>query len=1283
MIPVRPHVRGVFAARNFQKEILPQQRKIIQRITADVLQIGLSEVDVEMVLRKTGLPNNAYLSDAMSRQPHQSFLIDGPKGAGKTTLLVNLRCLLQQIGPNGVSRKEPHAFDLREVKGPFMEYSGRDLAQCQRLAVDGASRYLVHALPLIRPDSMEDHESVMETVFAEMTAQIAGEIDHSKNSASKEAAERRTALKKLKEDLHGDVAKGWYFARKFGVEALLNDSISYEDYIDRRSEQAVVSHQRVNRWKEFVSRYLDTFSSQLLAIFIDDTDVSAELSADLLHTIRMFFCHPRIVVVMAGNLHATRQRLLSRAMADTAQAYRGLRSPQSFTASFWRNFERESLEEYLAKVLPRPYRHFIKPSQLDAAMLLRSPDELATGPSLVDYCSEQMRVRLPEFLKERATTVRTGASDRQLRVSRYERLLDLSQKQNRYHKEAENHIALWLLRNHYIAQISPQTARHINQFRAMIERPNPPIDLDTSARRVMVALFTHPGNHPVLQRQTDYDSDAAAWMNQQEVRTKWRGARWLQLNELRLPIGSPAYELLLFRWDLILARPESAWLSPGFATSMLPEPSGRKIWAPEVWQCEDRDAPSRFLGYPGKGDSKGSPAWQIIDLPNSRVRFRQEMLGLARVFSSPIIPANCLYFKDLRTIPDLAWSWDEKEDDSEYRRFFDQFPVRNVDNMFRLDRYDPRNDYFRDVVLVFASYPLVQAVPSEEFIVGAKPLHEVELSDLHALLDNDSKPAPDTGDARKTGPAVSDTRKALALQELKACSSGLANQLRKALSGHEKAILHAKPKTIHTLSPPKLAFYYAQNSSVSSSSSQQRWFGSGPSGGEKAHDNSNAVENVQKLVSHLFPRYHRILNDVRRSYHAMRIFEGDIQNYSRILKLQREGSQSGNSGTIEFAPWPTPFEHSRNDSYTIVGLAKFRSLLGLALTAPDAVRDADPSSDPGGVFDSRYWAPSLDKEKAPDRMACLVQPFSSSVVEHIERGEPHGDRLIARIGVGCFNHNFYHPGERMPPTDRSELISKAAYRFEFRQNENSEGPFAKRKWTRAGLGTSHPSTDEPESFAALLRELATETAPDENGIKSLRFRPLFDTNDEFDAHLSRMYRSLLLTLWGIGPCLSSLIHLEVMGRHYGSLGDDGLNVKLEAIGRQLDDWEVSLSFGMTAVVALARTLEVNLAKDLKIAQDFNDAKLKADRKAKDNDDLAQLWKRFPKYCAMPDISIAPLGLRLFSEGPAPDVERRFSGIIADTLMRLQLGQYYVIQLRGAFRAMWRSLSPAPDKTPAT
>ncbi|MEM8971886.1 MAG: hypothetical protein AAGD43_07495 [Pseudomonadota bacterium] len=1313
---------GVFTAKIFY-ELLPQHQKIMLRVVSKIVDLGREERQTESAYGVNGEAD--YVRDIAGRQPHLTFLIDGPKGSGKTTLLVNLKSVLECLGPHNQTKDIPNKALADGVLEQFenaAEFS--DVPdELSTWNVHEHPRKLVHALPVIRPDAMETSETIIESVFAEMTAQIESKRKVARQSESftvwseqdwhkGEPPELKVSQKaeELKDDLHRNVAKGWYFARRMGVEALMNDSLDFDEYISRRAAEAAVSHRRIAHWSKFVTNYLSFFEAQFLGIFIDDTDVSAELTADLVHSIRMFFSHPRIVIVMAGNLHTMRQRLLARAMTVQSEALRGLRDTSSFTAKFWRDFERDNLEEYLSKVLPRPYRHFISSSTGDTQHLL------ANDKTFADFCTEEMEKRIEDYLKDRQTTRMRNQSDAQVRSARYEQLLGVARQPN-FQVESENFISLWLLRNHYAEALTPPTARHMNQFRAMVERPTSGTDWQRS-RRVIVALFTQPNNSAIVQRQTDYEADAAAWINQQRVSSCWRGARWIKINELKIPAGTPAYDQMLFRLDLELAKPASSRLDINIPFGLLPEPAGRKVWAPEIWETDSRDDLRSYLNLL---DQPGEPTWQFVELPNHEVRLRQDLQGIGRTLSSPVIPANCLYFKDLRSIPDVAWIWDEETDD-DYRRRFGQFPVRNIDNLFRLDRYDPRNHYFREIVLVFASFPLSQPVPTSEFIDDSQPLHVLELKQLRFNGDASDKQTTSTsGRSNNQGAEQRDTR-ILQFEQLIEISNILAERYKVIFIGNDKPLLSISRKDVSRLKASQL------KSEKPIKGAMKTW--------------SNDLPDPANIISKLIPRYHRILNDVRRSNHALRILEQDLNNYAHIGKVLPDKSKGadGSSYYSKSRNWPSPFNHSRNDRYALMSLDKFRSVMGLpsirrSYDLAEGTLKKDIKYHPGPT-DLRYWVPISARDGKRDN---LEQPFSRCISEALFPERDYAEdqvtlqsdnRLPANRRGGLFLGKLC-PNVNERSNKRRSSLETWTWRFTLVRPDPEEAPqkdlnpeeqklyellkalFAERDWSAVredgtSLECGTDNENERKSFAQVLCK--SVIYPDDNEwetMDEILKGHLIDSKRLEDSDRSRALRSILLFLWGTAPCLPSIIHLEIMGRyyrwarHYGrckselesisnairAANQQGANnrerrlrrrearllarlrpefeICVHEISEHLDDWEITLAYSISSVVALATSLEYNLKQDLSNFDAPVNSTASGASQADDEDSR-------PMFSPLPDMQISALGLRLFMHDDGRESDEtnlKFSGVIGDVLLRLQLSLYYIQDLRRTFRGL--------------
>jgi hypothetical protein len=182
----------------------------------------------------------------------------------------------------------------------------------------------------------------------------------------------------------------------------------------------------------------------------------------------------------------------------------------------------------------------------------------------------------------------------------------------------------------------------------------------------------------------------------------------------------------------------------------------------------------------------------------------------------------------------------------------------------------------------------------------------------------------------------------------------------------------------------------------------------------------------------------------------------------------------------------------------------------------------------------------------------------------------------------------------------------------------------------------------------------------------------------------RVMRSKLLFLWGIGPCLTSLIHLEVMGRIYAGveratdehMGTDGTADTLspgykdkewqearrkgfdESAAKALDildEWYTTLATAEALVYLGAVALETNLTAD------FDD--IAPGTGAGSSNDGGS--RTDPQFRPMPDFSIHTLGLRLYDVDPSSqlkDGQGAFGGIVRDVLMRLRIGQIYAENL---------------------
>src|SRR5260221_1235290 len=118
----------------------------------------------------------------------------------------------------------------------------------------------------------------MEMIFAAMT----DEIDHRITATSRNAIRTASpdAGETLKNELRDNVERGWYFAKRFGLDAIIRDSIDYGDLVERFESESRASSNRIHAWRAYVDKYLDFVEADALVILLDDSDVLPELTQD-------------------------------------------------------------------------------------------------------------------------------------------------------------------------------------------------------------------------------------------------------------------------------------------------------------------------------------------------------------------------------------------------------------------------------------------------------------------------------------------------------------------------------------------------------------------------------------------------------------------------------------------------------------------------------------------------------------------------------------------------------------------------------------------------------------------------------------------------------------------------------------------------------------------------------------------------------------------------------------------------------------------------------------------
>jgi hypothetical protein len=645
----RPGVTG--AAIVDPENLFRSQLTILRRVLTGIYEIADREAENEV--KETG-----YRADQDTQHPHQVFLIDGARGSGKTSLLLTIQHNLKYLGRprnwrlgDAAKSPPPRLFsDQDDKSGQISRFHNEHRGP-------ESQRQTAFYLPVLFPSDLEMGQSIMEGLVALMIRSIK-EMRKYKESAKQEGLEQwKKEADALVKKANSEVAKGWFLSKNAGIDAILRDSADYKDYLDKRGEANVASFERVEVWRDFVTRFLHFFRSELLVVFFDDTDVAPETTRDILHTMRIFLDHPRIVTVIAANLHAMRQSVLLDGMGELRIPMGALRNEAIASARDWRRYVRRQIEEYLEKVLPRPFRQYIQvdhgPANIRRVSTFEQKNDTERSPgrpSAIAGMRQSRKSNDPnesdfqkifpdienfDYLCGNMLNKCRDAFLEKKQEAHFRSLDDCQEIADENERTAiENYMAWWILRHWYAEALRPRSARHMNAMREFAgikfedsNRDAP--SAGTPRKRLAVVLFESPDNFELIQRFGDEDKRVVQWLLRQKVQSAWRDQRYIEIDDRKIHERTYSYQYLFFRIDLGIAMPVHENVDETPPRGFLPEPSGPNLVGFR-----------RF--FPGMSTSR--------------------LFGVARDLHHTLIPANCIYMADIDALPDIAWKTTTQED---------------------------------------------------------------------------------------------------------------------------------------------------------------------------------------------------------------------------------------------------------------------------------------------------------------------------------------------------------------------------------------------------------------------------------------------------------------------------------------------------------------------------------------------------------------------------------------------------------------------------------------------
>lgn len=1177
-------------------------------------------------------PDDLLSVDSGFDRPHQVFSIDGARGAGKTYVLLTLVHAVRTI-----SNHWPDGFagDDTSYKAWWDFVDG---AKSDRHQSGERFKQLAHVIQIIFPSDMEREETVMERIFVSMKRMLDDELGQRKGSSRDDDVRRK--LDDLRTELVRKIVPGWHFSKVEGREVILRDAVDYADYSDLFEVEAEKSVLRIEIWRRFLSNFLDHFSTAVLVVFLDDSDVHPDVTEDILRTVRMFLNHPRVVTVLAGNLRSMRSLLLHKAMRVLAQSMNALGNKGAPTANDWRRVERRGVEDYLEKVLPQSQRIFVQ----QPVQSLQGGDEeeprddfkKIANISLNDLCQQILEKTRQDFLHHKfmlAINLAQTQSDRPGAESR---------------RDLGEFLSWWVFRNQYQDALAPRSARQIRTMSDYYVRK----ERDTSiwkgvpgGRRLIMALFENPANFSLIQQFNDHDINVTTWLQDQYIDSEWVGPRRFHVNGRMLDRGQFGYDYIRFRLDVGLAMPLRQNAEEAIPLNLLPVPHGRTHLR-------------RFFH------------------PQQMAR-RHRRLGVCQWIDHAVIPANCIYLHDLDALPDRSLlsgkvdklrqsrSTDVLDREGGISRrglgqgYWETWLAHNWVDLIAdfQDEYTYR--YFADVVCVSQTY--MNTVPTSDMLRLLDPpsLIQEQEEGIYEFFWREEF----SRFAYSTSPQLTD-------REQLRFTPRHWNQILRG-DGSRKHDLAAR--MVFVLSPFK-----KNREAILTQSDTLAWRNPGDDAELQAR-----FANSEKQLKEVFPRYERIrmrslalyaaiINDVRRAWHAIRIFDLSMGALGRM-------------GSLAAAT------QGRDDER--VSFAVLASQDRLTMQTAESIRKQ---------FNASPWTEKLLEAFAGGKIREAVQTCVLECLETITAGTRVAPEPMPSLTVEAIKGEYKRIARSTNITTKqgdivktlgelTEFLLLTDETYDRGHSEKDDygrwvrtlravgrvmapdwpdcGEHSDDTWDKAGDETSYDGTinlgdvDELKKVKWTLEVLI----PKSERLRVRKMKGDHDPSEDDVRRVSRSARNFVLLLYGLAPSLPALVHCHLMGilreaeltyqaaerTRAEADGDADAERQADAAkadaGRLYDDVKTQLSTWVDLVVSLAVALRYIRVRYLHLhialwLQQMNDMRTEKDRihtkdESKRTDEEKRKLKSLEDILARNSKFILTLRLEADATKPKIDVDK--------------------------------------------
>ncbi|MEZ2686465.1 hypothetical protein ACBQ20_16975 [Proteus vulgaris] len=242
---------------------------------------------------------------------NNTVFISGRRGAGKTTFLKTILSVIEDDFSNNKSseseRKNENELNIKTLVGAYFDPT----------SIDTNQHILIDIITSIK-DSLFNSENI-------------------NNSKEKNIEKINKALFKM--------SKGLQL-----LSTKKNDPFSDPSwFLDSALNSSESGLKLVDYLNEFIDEVCDAFGFDLILIAIDDIDTNSDKAYEMLELIRNYFNHPRLVVVISGDLELYSHIVLKRKYEELIiSGYNNNSSKINRFEDFCHNME----QQYLAKIFP-------------------------------------------------------------------------------------------------------------------------------------------------------------------------------------------------------------------------------------------------------------------------------------------------------------------------------------------------------------------------------------------------------------------------------------------------------------------------------------------------------------------------------------------------------------------------------------------------------------------------------------------------------------------------------------------------------------------------------------------------------------------------------------------------------------------------------------------------------------------------------------------------------------------------------------------------------------------